>query len=124
MFPLLDRYAQAGPHGLKAISFDPVAPYPGSNTSKEIVWKARNNHTSSNGVLGGNVLRGEGSAAWSAIEDFDQPGYTGSGTYTPANKYYTYRGSTTWNSNWQWWGPDGSGSWKSYESSSVPDMWY
>jgi prepilin-type N-terminal cleavage/methylation domain-containing protein len=123
-FPLLDRYAEAGPFGMKAISFDPVAPKPGTNTGQSYVWLVRNNHTASSGVQGGNVLRGEGSAAWSPLEDFGQPGYGGEGTNFPVYKYYTFKGSTSWNTNWYWYGPKGDGTHTQFEGTTVPTMWY
>lgn len=123
-FVLLDRFAQAGPNGLKALSFDPVAPNPGSNPAQQVVWLTRNNHKAKGKVLGGNVLRGEGSAAWSPLTDFAQPGFSGEGTHFPVNKYYIFKGSTGWNINWYWYGPNDSGGYTATESMSAPDMWF
>jgi prepilin-type N-terminal cleavage/methylation domain-containing protein len=122
-FPLLDRYAQAGPYGPKALSFDPVAPNPGSNPARKIVWLARNNHRAGGKVQGGNVLRGDGSATWSSVDDFVMI-FSGEGTCVPSNKYYIFFGSKSSNDHWYWWGPNKNGVGVSNESKVVPDMWY
>lgn len=124
-FALLDRFAEKGPYGMKVISHDPVALIPGTNAGQKIVWQARNNHTARGKVMGGNVLRGEGSAVWEDADVFDTA-FTGEGTAFPMKKYYTYRGSTSWNSNWQFWGPKNSTGtlWGSQEATSIPRMYY
>ena len=127
-FALLDRYAESGPNGMKVISHDPVASSPGTNSGQKIVWLGRNNHTAGGQVMGGNVLRGEGSAVWEDVKVFDQA-FTGEGTCLPMKKYYSFRGSTSWNANWQWWGPKNStqtswGSQEGYLSAGPPRMYY
>ncbi|HCD31645.1 MAG TPA: hypothetical protein DER01_04515 [Phycisphaerales bacterium] len=126
-FALLDRFAESGPYGMKAIAHDPVAPAPGTNSAQLMVWKARNNHTAGGNVMGANVLRGEGSAVWEDVDVFDRA-FSGEGTSLPMKKYYTYRGSTSWNSNWQWWGPKNSAatSWGISEGpvGTPPRMYY
>ncbi|MFG0248756.1 MAG: prepilin-type N-terminal cleavage/methylation domain-containing protein [Phycisphaeraceae bacterium JB051] len=122
-FVSLDRFAQSGPNGMKAIAHDPVAIAPGTNASMAMVWQARNNHTASGKVLGGNVLRGEGSAVWEDAQVFDTA-FTGEGTCLPMKKYYSYRGSTSWNSNWQFWGPKANGTYGSQDVPDMPTMYY
>lgn len=123
-FISLDAVGQAGPYGMKALVFDSVAANPGTNPSMAIVWNARNNHKSQGKVQGGNVLRGDGSAAWSDVDRFSPVLYPGEGASIPIYDYYIFKGPHWSGTDWGWIGPNGSGGWQSYNQGSVPTMWF
>jgi len=118
-FPKLDRYGEAGPYGRKMIASDAMANV-GTNGGFAWNWIVRNNHK----YEGGNVLAGDGGAEWVPYNSWAQPGFSGEGTMLPVRKYYAYQGSTGWNTNYYWHGPNASGGWSSSESNSTPGMWY
>lgn len=104
-FPRLDRMADEGPNGPKMLVADAMA-LVGTNATFSWNWEKRNNHD----LQGGNVLAGDGSARWSPVVNWPSFGwFSGEGTLLPLREYYVYRGSTGWNSNYYWGGPDGSG---------------
>lgn len=132
MFVSLDRYAESTRYykdsggneyvkATKAMSWDAVAPEPGTNSGMEYVWTNRNNHRASGKTLGGNVLRGEGSAVWEPLESF-QLLASGEGTYGPVNKYYVFRGIRN-ATQYTGWGPRASGSGGWIQASWYRDYW-
>ncbi len=104
-FPKLSKMAESGPYGPKMIACDALA-IMGNNSVFSFNWEKRPVHK----MKGGNVLAGDGSALWVPIASWPNIGwFSGEGTLLPVSKYYVYRGSTGWNTNHYWVGPNGSG---------------
>jgi prepilin-type N-terminal cleavage/methylation domain-containing protein len=119
--PKLDRLADSGPYGPKMLVSDPVA-ITGNNAGFWWNWQLRNNHE----MAGGNVLAGGGSVQWAPLAQWplNFGGFSGEGTRLPLKAYYVYQGSTGWNANYYWHGPNGSGGFASPEAATPPSMFY
>jgi prepilin-type N-terminal cleavage/methylation domain-containing protein len=119
-YPRLTALGGEGPNGPKMLASDVVA-YPGNTASASWNWEYNNNHA----LRGGNVLAGDGSVQWAPISAWPYMGwYSGEGTRLPTGMYYAFQGSTGWNSNYYWAGPNGSGGYKTSESATAPDLFY
>ncbi len=120
-FPRLDRMGENGPNGPKMVVSDSMA-NTGNTSGAWGNWVLRNNHR----MEGGNVLVGDGSAQWAAFRAWAQSGFSGEGTMLPIRDFYVFRGSTGWNANYYWSGPNGSGGFANYEATPTvyPTLWY
>ena len=120
----LTKMGSDAPRGPKMLICDRVVPLPGTNSVFSWNFQYHNAHK----LKGGNVAAGDGSAIWERVDLFPPAlatgWYPGEGTSLPANKYYIYRGSTSWGSTHCWFYPDGAGSWAWTESATQPSLFF
>jgi prepilin-type N-terminal cleavage/methylation domain-containing protein len=119
-YPRLTAMGGEGPNGAKMLVADVVA-FPGTNSALSWNWEFNNSHE----LRGGNVLAGDGSVQWESINAWSPVNlFTGEGTRLPVMKYYAFRGSTGWNTNYYWSGPNGSGGYVSTDTTAAPNLFY